>query len=432
MRRSSRRQLEQSSPQDDPPPKGKIYRGTNSPAVHPDRDATRLSTKDPHMLNAAGTIDLDDSKASLGRRAAVLDSGNRKHELWFERADGEPAPTESADMFVLASLLYWMSIGSDVHVNAVVTRETLANVEELQHVWSRWRPDRYRRIRISAEQTVDARHRSAGTALAYSGGLDAQYSLLRHVWHRAGHQNRHIDVAAMVHGFDIPLGEQDNFDRSAERAASILSTVDVPLTTIRTNFREIPQEWQDSHALGLAAALNLLSEHQGVGLIASGKPYDLLDSPWGSSPITDHLLSTGSLEIRHDGAGASRTEKAMLFAESGPSIQHLRVCWQSAQRDKNCGRCEKCLRTYWNLRVAGVDNPSCFQEIRLSPFRVLTGPRQIAEWESIRSHANDTGHSRAVRFATYVIRYNKVRQLMRRVPFTQRLADLLRGRASQI
>jgi hypothetical protein len=38
------------------------------------------------------------------------------------------------------------------------------------------------------------------------------------------------------------------------------------------------------------------------------------------------------------------------------------VCWQGAELDKNCCKCEKCIRNILSFRVVGAGLPSCFAE----------------------------------------------------------------------
>ncbi len=84
--------------------------------------------------------------------------------------------------------------------------------------------------------------------------------------------------------------------------------------------------------------------------------------PDGSHPMLDHLLSTDTLQIIHDGAEASRTAKTMAIAGWPDTHSRLRVCFRSARFNperhvfENCGACEKCLRTMIPLEVAGLLN----------------------------------------------------------------------------
>ncbi|MCR2801917.1 hypothetical protein QNO21_01970 [Microbacterium sp. zg-Y818] len=371
-------------------------------------------------------------KAKSGnRRTASIELPGEAHELWFEFVDG-PAPTgpDRADPFLIATLLLWMERGVNVHVRGTVSSRLLSNLDELQDIWHSWRPEKYSVVQISADQVIgdEAATSAMGALLAFSGGLDAQYSLLRHRHGEARHRTSVIAAALLVHGFDVPLSQTATFDGVSQRAARVLSPLGIPLARVRSNFREIPMLWQDAHGLGIAAALHLFSESYSVGLIASGKSYADLELPWGSSPVTDPLLSSSRMEIRNDGSGATRTEKAMLAVRHPEAVRELRVCWEGSRLDRNCGACEKCARTYWNLRVAGADHPSCFDDLRVRASKVLTGPRGIVEWQDILEKARQTGNKAAFEYARVVVLHNKLRRFVRAITPLRVVLDAIRGR----
>lgn len=68
--------------------------------------------------------------------------------------------------------------------------------------------------------------------------------------------------------------------------------------------------------------------------------------------MTDALLSTSSLQIKHDGAPFDRTEKTALVARHAVALANLHVCWKEGAAT-NCGSCSKCLRTMATLHMLG-------------------------------------------------------------------------------
>src|SRR5262249_5703213 len=129
-------------------------------------------------------------------------------------------------------------------------------------------------------------------------------------------------------------------------------------------------------------------------LVGSSEPYDGLILPWGSNPATDYLLSGGIMRLIHDGAGFSRTEKIAHIANDRTASRVLKGCWEGKEAHKNCGVCEKCIRTQANFLAAGVARPACFdapldpRHIRL--IRLRSAP-QCAELESIIAYAKAKG-----------------------------------------
>jgi hypothetical protein len=74
------------------------------------------------------------------------------------------------------------------------------------------------------------------------------------------------------------------------------------------------------------------------------------------------LLSGGELTIVHDGAAFSRTEKIARLSAVPAALQSLKVCWEGVKQGRNCGVCEKCIRTQLNFLAAGVAELSCFDQ----------------------------------------------------------------------
>ena len=146
-------------------------------------------------------------------------------------------------------------------------------------------------------------------------------------------------------------------------AQSTLQNIELDLFAIKTNYRKIAKvRWEDAFAIALVAVLNNFKNHAGTCLIGSSEPYDELVIPWGSSPLTDHLLSSEVFTVIHDGASHSRTEKVGEISDWPVGIKNLRVCWQGKDKYKNCGQCEKCIRTKLNFLAVGAPIPECFPE----------------------------------------------------------------------
>lgn len=320
-------------------------------------------------------------------------------ELWFSYPPDVAMPDDAdADAYLLASLLPAMKEGADIRVAGSVSRELLANLTELILVWAKWCPSIYSRVNISVDCVRDHDARLTGAIAAFSGGADAQFTAYRHSNGTAGHATQDLKAGVFVHGFDIPLSDEDGFRRAALDAELVLGDIGLDMHIVRTNLQHLSDvNWEHYCGTAIASVLVGLKGVAGVGLIGSGEPYDALVVPWGSSPICDPLCSTGGMQIRHDGAGFNRSEKIRVLAGWETGVKHLRVCWAGDDHSRNCGRCEKCVRTQLNFMLAGLSRPACFP----SPLAAghlsritLTSEAQAEEWSLIQSEIVATGTGR--------------------------------------
>jgi len=266
------------------------------------------------------------------------------------------------DAAVLAVVFRAMSHAEPVVVDGPVSRNLLAQLEEFMECWASWRPDRYRPVDITAVEevaespAVTSRPRRA--VAAFSGGVDANYSIFRHTTGQVGRRAIEPVVAVLVHGFDIPLDQVDAFEVARRGAESALGPTGLPLATVRTNWTtSLCTDWPMEFGAAFAAILRQWHGPAECALTGSDDDYGHLVIPWGSSPIGHALLSTPGFEMVHDGAGRTRTEKVADLARWGLGLETLRVCWQGPVTGTNCGECEKCLRTKMNFLAAGAALP---------------------------------------------------------------------------
>ena len=291
------------------------------------------------------------------------DNGSRR-TLWFRvpaRFNGKL--TESCNPFVVGLIFTAMRESSDLIVHGDVSRKLLENLEEFQAAWSSWRPERYSRIEITADaETEDSRSEMPDDALAtFSGGVDGAFTVYRHNKGLCGRSTKNVKAGMFIHGFNIALDREDIFEKAAEKAEIMLQSLDIELIRVATNYRNLGDNFGDAHAAEIASCMLLFENSYSTGLIASTEPYDDLTFPWGSNPITDRLFSSDRFEFIHDGAAYTRCRKIEVISDWQEVLKYLRVCWQSDNLDKNCCKCEKCIRTILNFRVLGIDLPECFE-----------------------------------------------------------------------
>jgi hypothetical protein len=285
-------------------------------------------------------------------------------EIWF-RSDSELVRV-NGDVAALSLIFIAMREGRDLHIEAPVSRALLTNLEEFQAAWTKWMPQRYAKVALSADEETGTPPDDGSAVVTFSGGVDATFTLLRHLNGLAGRAGRDIKTAVLVHGYDILLTEPEAFEAATVRARRMLDPLGVPLVTVATNLKAHVHDWEMEYAPAMAAVLNLFPYPN--GLVASGEDYGSIEVPWGGNPVTNPLLS-GAMRVATDGTGFTRTEKVALVARYPRTRDLIRVCWEGPQTGRNCGRCEKCKRTYLNFLATGsepgafLDDPPSFWDL---------------------------------------------------------------------
>lgn len=351
----------------------------------------------------------------LATVSVTIESPNQeRRRLWYRLpAEYSPLLASTFNPFVVATLLLAMRYHSPTIIHGQVSPSLLQNLEEFQAAWSAWEPAQYRPVEIRAdiEQEQPLANGLDKAIATFSGGVDSCFTVFRHHSGTCGRWQRNLQAGLMIHGMDIPLEEEQGFTKAAEKARALLATLGMELIPIATNFRQLPLKWEDAFGTGMVSCLMMLQGGYTTGLIASSFPYQALSFPYGSNPITDSMLSSNAFKIVHDGAAFPRLEKMREIINWPEALQSLRVCWQGQYKDRNCGRCEKCIRTILNFRILGVGLPGCFIEdvtdSQIRNIRVTSGP--LTEMERVLIAAKTAGINDSwVRALEICIRRNQI------------------------
>lgn len=298
--------------------------------------------------------------------SAVIELPNQsRFRLWYRLAEEYlDSIATNSDHFAIAAIFLAMRRGLDVRVHGEVSPSLLSNIEEFQSIWSCWRPGKYKIAQISAatEREYLSADKEDRAISCFSGGVDSCFSVWRHKNGTCGRRQRNLQAGLMIHGFDIPL-KDSAFEGASRNVSKTLSSVAIKTISIQTNFREIvTYKWNEVFGTGLASCLHLLKNGYSVGIIPSSHSYSVQNFIYGSNPLSDRLLSSKSFEIEHDGAQYPRIEKLRAILAWPEAMENLRICWQGKERDRNCGRCEKCIRNILNLRILRTPLPPSFMQ----------------------------------------------------------------------
>lgn len=283
----------------------------------------------------------------------------REFSIWFEvPKEIESDVSRSGNFWLLCMLVYAVETGENVELNVPVDSALVENVKGLLMQWKSWYPhvnDVEVIAPVSGFRQDDHRGRRKVAAF-FSGGVDSYFTALRNCPELVEDAVGRVDELIYVHGFDIPVSKCDELLKIKRMLESSAKRLGRDLIVVRTNLRQPDSHWASgwgglSHGVGLAVVGHLLERRYEAILIGSTHPYGQL-MPWGSHPISDPLLSSSTLVVRHDGAMFNRVEKTRYLTKHPEIIRNLHVCYQDSSAE-NCGVCQKCVRTMVTLEVLG-------------------------------------------------------------------------------
>lgn len=225
-------------------------------------------------------------------------------------------------------------------------------------------------IQVNHISKTDIHEEYDKSVCLFSGGVDATATLLRHYSENPG--------LVFIHGADIPLADRVSGQAMSNHVKSISDTLSLNCYSITSNFREFIDEnalcgylfslqcfvdwWYGfQQGIGLISHLSPICHKEGIRKIYIASSYTMRDrgiTTCGSDPrIDNHLCWTGTT-VLHDGFEFSRQHKIEYIVKSKldygtKAAFPLHVCWED-KSDKNCGKCEKCYRTYFGFLAEGA------------------------------------------------------------------------------
>src|SRR5215472_9212399 len=265
--------------------------------------------------------------------------------------------SDSGNAWLTLLLPVAVHLGEPLVISKPVDRELFINVHELMRIWNCWYPE-LKLVPIEAEVREQQASRLGGaTAAFFSGGVDAWFTLLTHNAESDRPDKTHIDDSLCVWGLDISLGNPVEFRALRDALVRAISGLNAELIDVATNLRQTKwftkADWgRVAHGSVLASIGHALNGRYSRVLIPSTHRYDD-PIPWGSHPLTDHLLSSSQTRVIHDGAGFSRVEKTEALLGHEPALKSLQVCWDTDSY-RNCEACSKCYRTMTTLFLLGA------------------------------------------------------------------------------
>ena len=336
-------------------------------------------------------ISVDSSQSSNVIRSRITVSKDlrkyfRHFDCWFHY-DTEIIDNHSIrDIPVLSILLpfAWVT-GSDVYVDEL-DRTFAESMDAVHREYKRMYPGLPFRTRLIADRLVDNKYESKETALLFSGGLDATYSLFSNIALKP--------KLIMIFGTSDLRISNVGFQKMLEREYSAFAEREgLSLNFVRTNALEMLNMKRVDHLFGSLSRFHgppdgyYWTDHwphywDGIGFMLAhvgqaaplsiGRFNRLLVANGASSGYgryahrkkyvdSEHAagrIAWANLHVEHDG-GIFRHEKTSFLTQLHDSHRmKLRVCLEYASRPRdalNCNHCLKCLMTIIALAMDGID-----------------------------------------------------------------------------
>ena len=263
--------------------------------------------------------------------------------------------TDRADPFVYALIFFMMTEGGTFEIKGNVSKSVIDNITMFCRIWHIWRPQKYKEVEIIANEIKDDyRPENRKLITAFSGGIDASYTVYKYKKNLDKRFQYDLDRSVMIFGADIPVTDKKAFDIAFSKAKKMTDDLGIELVPVETNFKQYENNWAHYFAAVVVGTLNFFSKKYFYGAASddSVKHYNI---PWGMNPITDKYLSSDTFRFIADGYEHSRIERANIIKDWKAGLENLRVCWENKKDfSSNCGHCEKCIRTKLNFLAVGV------------------------------------------------------------------------------
>jgi len=338
---------------------------------------------------------LDAGAYQISARLRPLRGDDEPFRLWFRfPARYAPEGKPDASVFVPPALVRSLRRGEDLIVEGPVSPRLLDGLPATMRAYRSFFSGRIRKpIAVEADRVAPGPGREL-TATMFTRGVDSSYAALEA-------RDDPALLPGLTHAVYAPAWNAASWsdalrDRKTEATRRAAADIGLELIELESNIT-------DHFGRGLLAAALALGFTN--VLIPSGRAFSEL-VPKGTHPQLDPRLSTERTEIHHYG-DASRLQKVERISQVPAVGNWLRVCrLEGLEDDRNCCRCEKCLRTMLELHVCGalVDCPAFDRPLTV---------------EAVATMADLKG-------AIQSPRYDEILHALGDSDFDRRLADVLR------
>jgi len=302
----------------------------------------------------------------------------------------------------------WAS-GADLYAEKL-DETFLSSLPNIRKVFEGFYPKFSSSGNIHVKKIIANKFNNTQTALLFSGGLDSLVSYITHkdqhpiliTLLKPGNSNYNKEYHNKVRDFHRKFAEQEGVDIQFIESNLWGYTSDIINNRLLGDEFKIKGWWGHvSHGLiiwGLCAPLTV--ERIGKILLASAYSKNYR-KPHGSHFFAYTDFSWGDVNVVFDASDLTRQGKIRHVLKANPRYHKYMRCCLFADEGwpdlKECGYCEKCLRTITGLILEGIDPNECNFDTKNNVFDYIKNliiSRSLKTfknmWQDMQSHIPDT------------------------------------------
>ena len=303
--------------------------------------------------------------------------------LWYsvDECYGLYLCEDRADAFLLIALMPAMKSHQDILVNAPISKRLLYHINnEIQPLFTKLMPgSSFIQIIVPDEVCPELSGKAVGCGCSL--GVDSLSALYRHMDNHVQDEYRVTHLALFNScqlGYLNKELDESNFRKAVEGLSSFSKEVNLPIIAVNSNLNGFFLDAgfntaQSRFVISTLSCPLALQKLFGKYIYASSTPLqsfelNLKDQSFAEAAYVP-LLSTESTEIILSDASMTRVEKTAYISKNSLTPKYLDVCWATqasssishidkwlkGKTKKNCGWCDKCLRTLFTLELLGED-----------------------------------------------------------------------------
>ncbi len=258
---------------------------------------------------------------------------------------------EDASPFAATLLVPSMFLGQDIIIEGSISEKLYDGMQKIIKTFVGWNIG-MKSINIKVDRMTKDDIKAKNVATFFSGGVDSFYTYLKH---KSDTEDK-ISHFVLIKGTDIDLSSEALWEKTLDNIRSIASAENIELIEVESNIQALLEAILTpnyTHGGSLAAVGLCLRRGLKKIYIPSSFNCTVPVIPWGTHIELDNNWSSENLVFEHDGSESNRVQKVeRQVAKSSLAMKYLRVCYMNIKGTYNCGKCDKCIRTMINLRVA--------------------------------------------------------------------------------